>query len=176
MKHAATFLLFLVSLVGLSSGAQASEVPFLLERDYAAWVVSLHTEASFSEVLDAWKGAPYRNQVAVVAAVKQLDADYVWASSNPEVGFDCSGLIRYAWRQAGVTLPTNSSRQIKATYDAPMHAGDLMWYPGHIMMWLGVDNYVIHAASRRLDVIISEASRMERIGSVMPPIGMTRAF
>lgn len=177
-KLTAITLLILALLLPVGT-ARAAEASFPYERTLAAWEVSQHTDYTYSEVLTAWKGAPLANQVAVVTAVQQLDADYVYASSDPNVGFDCSGLVHYAWDSAGVSLPRTSGKQIKDTYEAPMHPGDLVWYPGHIMMWLGVGDYVIHAANRRLDVTISEVSRVERVGSVLPAkplVGTTRAF
>ena len=27
-------------------------------------------------------------------------------------------------------------------------AGDLVYYPGHVMIWLGVDNLIVHAVQR----------------------------
>lgn len=177
-KAAAIFLLILAMLV--PSTARAAETPFYVERAIAAWEVSQQTDATYLEVLEVWKRAPRRNQVAVVAAVQQLDAEYVYASADPDVGFDCSGLVRYAWDQAGVELPRTSRSQIKATYEeAPVVAGDLMWYPGHIMMYLGFGDYVIHAANRRTDVTISEVHREVTGGSVLPAkplVGTTRAF
>ena len=38
----------------------------------------------------------------------QLGVPYHYATSEPGVGFDCSGLTHYAWGQAGVYLPRNS--------------------------------------------------------------------
>lgn len=177
-KAAAIFLLILALLT--PSTARAAETSFYVERAIAAMEVSQHTDATYLEVLEVWKRAPRPNQVAVVAAVQQLDAEYVYASDDPDVGFDCSGLMRYAWGQAGVKLARSSKAQIRETYeDAPVVAGDLMWYPGHIMMYLGFGDYVIHAANRRTDVTISEVHREVTEGSVLPAkplVGTTRAF
>ena len=40
--------------------------------------------------------------VAVQAAYSVLGSPYVFGSSNPAVGLDCSGVTSYAWAQAGV--------------------------------------------------------------------------
>src|SRR5918993_1102634 len=41
---------------------------------------------------------------AINAAMSQLGVPYQYATSDPGVGFDCSGLTHYAWGQAGVYL------------------------------------------------------------------------
>lgn len=180
MYRVTAILVIFLALLLSSSEARAEQYSFRVERALAAWEVAQQTDATYSEVLEAWEEAPRANQVAVVAAVQQLDAEYVYASADPDVGFDCSGLVRFAWGQAGVELPRTSSEQIKDTYeDAPVQAGDLLWYPGHIMMYLGFDDYVIHAANRRTDVTISEIHRDVTEGSVLPAkplVGTTRAF
>lgn len=50
-------------------------------------------------------------------------------------GFDCSGLTRYAWAQAGVTLARTSDDQMATTTSVPtgqIRAGDLLFFPGHV--------------------------------------------
>lgn len=48
---------------------------------------------------------------AVGAAESQLGVPYVWGGEMPGVGFDCSGLIQWAYKQAGVNLPRTSQQQ-----------------------------------------------------------------
>jgi cell wall-associated NlpC family hydrolase len=96
----------------------------------------------------AWQAADVEHQTALVAALTQLGVAYRRNSSRPGVGFDCSGLTAYAWSQAGVTLTRQSSAQIrKAAPRDPStaQAGDLVQYPGHVMLWLGVERAVVHA-------------------------------
>jgi len=45
---------------------------------------------------------------AIAAAESQLGVPYHWAESDPGGGFDCSGLVMWAWGQAGVSLPHSS--------------------------------------------------------------------
>lgn len=92
---------------------------------------------------------------AAIAAVKsKMGAKYVWGAEGPDT-FDCSGLMQWAWAQAGVTLPRTSEQQ--ATYGLPvkrvedLQPGDLItshWGRGgpssHVAMYLG-DGKVIHA-------------------------------
>src|SRR5439155_9212297 len=51
---------------------------------------------------------------AVDAAYSALGVPYKWGGSNPDEGFDCSGLTMWSWAQAGVSLPHSSSAQYGA--------------------------------------------------------------
>ena len=103
-------------------------------------------------------------------ALSQLGVPYRHNTSKPGVGFDCSGLTTYAWAQAGVTLPRQSGSQInmiaKRSLDTAQ-AGDIVYYPGHAMMWLGVDTAIVHApyTGRTVEVdFVSKGHRSLRIG------------
>ncbi|WP_343618194.1 C40 family peptidase [Flavobacterium sp.] len=45
----------------------------------------------------------------IVFAKKYLGTPYKYASSNPAVGFDCSGFVSYVFSHFGKTLPRSSS-------------------------------------------------------------------
>ncbi|KOP36274.1 peptidoglycan endopeptidase [Flavobacterium sp. WLB] len=45
----------------------------------------------------------------IVFAKKYLGTPYLYASSNPEKGFDCSGFVSYVFGNFGMTLPRSSS-------------------------------------------------------------------
>lgn len=51
-----------------------------------------------------------RAAVALAAAISKIGSPYVYGSTGPG-SFDCSGLMYWAWRQAGVTLPRTSQAQ-----------------------------------------------------------------
>lgn len=80
---------------------------------------------------------------AVAAAMSQVGTPYVWGGSSPG-GFDCSGLVMWAWGRAGVDLPHFSGAQMADTAPVPFNAmepGDLIFYgPGgsvHVAMYIG---------------------------------------
>ncbi len=81
--------------------------------------------------------------VAIQAAQGQLGIPYKYATSNPGVSFDCSGLTHYAWGQAGVYLPRNSRAQAASLPHVPPAAaqpGDLIFYYSpisHVGIYLG---------------------------------------
>ena len=69
---------------------------------------------------------------AVLAALRELGKPYVFDASGPQA-FDCSGLMRWAWQQAGVALPHYTVSQFDAgrpTDSAHMVPGDLVLIPG----------------------------------------------
>lgn len=79
------------------------------------------------------------------AAVSQVGVPYLWGGTTPESGFDCSGLMAWAWSKADVTLPRTSSGQYAATRRIPrseLRPGDLVfWGTGdqvsHVAMYVG---------------------------------------
>ena len=114
---------------------------------------------------DAWMSAPEANQIAIAAAVGQVGKPYRYATSDPGRGFDCSGLTAWAWEQADVYIAHQSRRQIRQSNDVTVAvAGDLAYYPGHVMMYLGVDDIVVHAANRNTGVTFGTIRRSVEFG------------
>jgi cell wall-associated NlpC family hydrolase len=50
----------------------------------------------------------------IAAAMTQLGVPYVWGGETPGVGFDCSGLVQWAYAQAGIALPRTTQQQVLA--------------------------------------------------------------
>ena len=88
--------------------------------------------------------------IAVNAAYGQLGVPYKFAAESPGVAFDCSGLTKYAWGQAGVYLPHQSAAQYASIPHIPKdqaHPGDLVFYYspiGHVGIYIG-NGQMIHA-------------------------------
>ena len=99
-------------------------------------------------MVDAWSSAPIGHQRAVLAALTQIGVPYRTNTSIEGEGFDCSGITTYAWQGSGIDLYRQSGSQIaeaKKISREEAQAGDLIHYPGHIMMYLGVDNAIVHS-------------------------------
>ena len=88
--------------------------------------------------------------IAVNAAMSQLGVAYRFGAESPGVAFDCSGLTKYAWGQAGVYLPHQSGAQyasIPHISQSEVQPGDLIFYKtpiGHVAMYIGGGS-LIHA-------------------------------
>ena len=68
---------------------------------------------------------------------------YRFAAESPGVAFDCSGLTKYAWGQAGVSLPHQSRVQyasIPHVSQGEIQPGDLVFFGvpiGHVGIYVG---------------------------------------
>ena len=84
---------------------------------------------------------------ARAAAMSQLGVPYRSITSEPGVGFDCSGLTIWAFGEAGLEIPRTSRDQFRAAEEISADAaepGDFVYYPGHISIFLGLDT-MVHA-------------------------------
>nr|WP_315059716.1 NlpC/P60 family protein [uncultured Lysinibacillus sp.] len=89
---------------------------------------------------------------AITTAKQFLGRPYVWGGSNPSTGFDCSGLVQWSYKQAGVSLPRTASQQYLATQRisaGEARVGDLVFFSygsgvAHVGIYLG-NNTMIDA-------------------------------
>jgi cell wall-associated NlpC family hydrolase len=95
-------------------------------------------------------------QEAALSAISFVGKPYVFGSSNPDVGFDCSGLVQYVLLQSGVKKLPRSSLEM---YDnsSPIEVenlvvGDLLFFRtsnsqiNHVGIYVGEGRF-IHAPS-----------------------------
>ena len=133
-------------------GAPKTSISFIRLRRATAELVADRLALDPKELEAAWADSDINHQTALLAALTQVGVPYKRLAMKPGVGFDCSGLTSFAWGQAGFNLPHNSTRQIRAADPRTLEtaqAGDLLRYPGHVMMWLGVGLAVIHSPQPR---------------------------
>jgi cell wall-associated NlpC family hydrolase len=76
---------------------------------------------------------------------------YVFSGSTPR-GWDCSGLVKWYYKQLGKDLPHNATAQKYAGKprkysDAKAKVGDIIWFPGHDGIYVG-NGYMIHSPNR----------------------------
>jgi cell wall-associated NlpC family hydrolase len=87
---------------------------------------------------------------AIAAAKSVLGVQYVFASADPSVGFDCSGLTMWSWAHAGISLPHSSAMQYAVLPHVDLsqiQPGDLLFFYSpisHVAMYLG-GGIIIHA-------------------------------
>jgi cell wall-associated NlpC family hydrolase len=150
-----------------TAGTPAAFVAYVAARDATADTVAMEMRLDPAVLRAAWSKADLAHQEAVLAALTQLGVQYRAMRSEPGVGFDCSGLTSWAWGRAGVQIAHQSSAQINAARsvdEASALAGDLVQYPGHVMMYLGVDRAIVHASNPSKDVELSFVPRSVRFG------------
>ncbi|MBV2153620.1 C40 family peptidase [Kitasatospora sp. SUK 42] len=115
--------------------------------------------------------ASERGAAALAAAVRMIGSPYVYGATGPHA-FDCSGLMYYSWRQAGVTLPRTSQAQANAGQRISLseaRPGDLVIFyrdMHHVGMYAG-GGVIVHAPYPGARV------RYESVGA-MPVAGVVR--
>ncbi|MDD3608792.1 MAG: C40 family peptidase [Halothiobacillaceae bacterium] len=140
----------------------------------SATVLPQTADPSLRKALDlalAQRGRPYRN------------------GGDTPAGFDCSGLVSYAYGNAGYTLPRSASDQFNATRRVPkgkLEVGDLVFFKlrgsriSHVGIFLGGDKF-LHAPSSGKRVEVARMSdpywhkRYVGAGRVDAPAGSTFA-
>ena len=91
---------------------------------------------------------------AATHAAKMVGKPYRYGGESPSSGFDCSGLVHYSFRQAGVAVPRTTAAQLRASQPVrgPMRRGDLLFFDqegkkkSHVGIYLGNGRFV-HAPS-----------------------------
>ncbi|MBU3705345.1 MAG: NlpC/P60 family protein [Mycobacterium sp.] len=105
----------------------------------------------------AHRGRGPRADRAVRAALTRLGLPYVWGATGPD-RFDCSGLVKWAYAQAGVPLRRTTYEQILDGLPVPrsqVRPGDLVFpHAGHVQMAIG-HNLVVEAPHAGATVRIS---------------------
>lgn len=113
-------------------------------------------------VEQAQKPAVNNNGVSAANIAGQfVGYPYVWGSSNPSVGFDCSGLVVNTYRQLGVSLPHSSAAQFNTGYAVDYNSlqpGDLIFFAikgggiDHVGIITSSDGTFIHASTPKSGV------------------------
>ncbi len=113
-------------------------------------------------------------------ALRMVGTPYVYGGASPS-GFDCSGLVYWAYRNAGVRLPRTSrdqQRTARAIDARSLRPGDLLFFDtpaksGHVGIYIGNRKFV-HAPSSggHVSVVALDrgyyATRMIGAGRVLP--------
>lgn len=85
---------------------------------------------------------------------------YLWGGTSG-FGFDCSGFVQTVFRRRGIQLPRDSKEQEKVGSSIDLEAstaGDLVFFPGHVAIYLGEKQF-IHASRLRGCVTIDSLDR-----------------
>lgn len=84
-------------------------------------------------------------------AKRYLGIQYRWGGRS-SFGVDCSGLVSLAYMRAGVNIYRDARIAEgfpirKLVENEPLRPGDLLYFPGHVAMYIGGGRY-IHATAR----------------------------
>ena len=88
-------------------------------------------------------GAGARALAALAEAEKYKGTPYKWGGSTPQTGFDCSGLVQWAYAKAGIQIPRVTDAQFAAANGTPVDRGDLR--PGDLIFF-GKPGNIYHVA------------------------------
>ncbi len=102
----------------------------------------------------------------VETALAQLDKPYRYGGQSPR-GFDCSGLVYYAYRNSGIAVPRTSREQLRQARPVSLREllpGDLLFFRErrkvtHVGLYVGEGRF-IHA---------STGERMVKLSSLTSP-------
>lgn len=135
--------------------------------------------ATTKAVTSAQRAKAARQQVmadkAVAVAKKQIGDPYRYGGTGPGA-FDCSGLVQFAWKKAGVKIPRITYSQFarirtKVSFKN-LRKGDLLFFSGlgHVGMYVG-DGKMIHSPRTGERVRIEKLSGWRKssfVGAVRP--------
>lgn len=129
--------------------------------------------------MDQLKEAPVNNSSVVDIARQFVGTKYSWGGSTPKTGFDCSGLIYYAYKQKGINLPRTAKGMETAGIEVPslqdVKVGDIICTPGsgqtgkHVKMVSRIDNgqiYTIEAKGKKDGIIETPLTNTSNITTI----------
>ena len=99
---------------------------------------------------------PSKGERAARIALDAVGVPYRWGGESPSSGFDCSGLVRWAYGRVGVDLPHNSYALYFVGRRVPrsdIEIGDVLFFEGlgHVGLYLG-EGRMVHAPQTGRDV------------------------
>lgn len=94
-------------------------------------------------------------------ALQFVGNPYVYGGTSLTNGADCSGFVQSVYKNFGVSLPRTSGEQgacgtAVGSLDAAQ-PGDLIWYSGHIGIYIG-NGQIVHASTSKTGIIVSNAN------------------
>jgi cell wall-associated NlpC family hydrolase len=105
------------------------------------------------------KPAATVGELAAANALRMVGVPYRWGGASPDVGFDCSGLVYWAYGEVGVTVPHSSYALYsfgKRVTRSRLKAGDVLFFDGlgHVGVYLGYGR-MVHApeTGRSVEVV-----------------------
>jgi cell wall-associated NlpC family hydrolase len=115
-------------------------------------------------------------------AMGMVGTRYRYGGTDPTEGFDCSGLVFYAYGQAGYRVPRTSQELFRAARKIAVgeaNPGDLMFFQdqaklSHVGIYVG-DGQFVHAPANGRTVAIADLGspyyqeHLVAVGRLLPP-------
>lgn len=122
----------------------------------------------------------YSNNQNVVDIARQfIGTKYSWGGTTPKTGFDCSGLIYYAYKQKGIDIPRTAKgmetagQEVSSLQDVKV--GDIICTPGsgqsgkHVKMVSRIENgqiYTIEAKGKKYGIVETPLTNTSNITTI----------
>lgn len=155
-----SFALALSLLLGASNLALAFDFPFLSQSNDDNPTTSNATQEAESN--SSWTSTA---QEIILHALSQTGVRYKYGGISPDAGFDCSGFVRYVFKEAAnLTLPRGASAmsQIgKNVSEKELQPGDLVFFNtmksvySHVGIYVG-NNRFIHSPSAGSSISVAD--------------------
>ncbi|MGB7604275.1 MAG: NlpC/P60 family protein [Lutisporaceae bacterium] len=103
-------------------------------------------------------------QDIVDTALLYLGTQYRWGGKSP-MGIDCSGLSSMAYMLNGIVIPRDANIQMdsmKKVERRQSKPGDLLFFPGHVAIYIGEDKFV-HATGADAVVKINSFNKDSKL-------------
>ncbi|MEW9124407.1 MAG: NlpC/P60 family protein [Thermotaleaceae bacterium] len=122
-------------------------VQVVLPKNQIGWVRKILVEKKPQQSIT--KDENTFRQKLVDTALLYLGTQYRWGGKSP-LGIDCSGLCSMSYMLNGVLIYRDAvlkEEYMKSIALSEIKPGDLIFFPGHVAMYIGQDKY-IHATSK----------------------------
>jgi cell wall-associated NlpC family hydrolase len=166
-----------------SAVAAASEVGGQTAANQVLAAIAANTPPVITQTVSGSPAGSAAGELAVNMAESQEGVPYVWGGETPNVGFDCSGLVQWAWGKAGYFIPRTTEEQWAALPRVPLNhlqPGDLLYYLNldgdnlvdHVVMYVGSGEYgsntIIAAAYTGTNISVAPVFTFGLIGAARP--------
>jgi NlpC/P60 family len=88
------------------------------------------------------RSAGPRALAALAEAKRYTGTPYRWGGSSPKTGFDCSGLVQWAYAKAGIKIPRVTDQQFEAPGGSRVGRRNLL--PGDLVFFRDPSGYIHH--------------------------------
>lgn len=104
-------------------------------------------------------GSSELGQQVIDYAVQFVGNPYVYGGTSLTDGCDCSGFVKSVYEHFGVSLPRTGLKSSGYAVDGYANAlpGDLLFYSGHVALYMG-NGQIVHAATPSQGIVIGSAT------------------